>query len=272
MIIDGIQLALDVAVGLKAKIRENNLKLQLAAVLVGENKEFKKFVELKGKAAKEIGVGFKLYQFPENISTSDLKKEVRKISEDKQNSGVLVELPLPAHVDVRAVLNEVQLEKDIDVLSEKAQSLFYGGKSKILPPAVEAVKIALEKYCIEPKGGKVAVFGQGLLVGKPVAHWFEQKGAQVFRIDEFTKNPEQYSHQADIIVSGVGKPDLITGDMVKDGVAVFDFGYENKDGKMVGDVDTGSVVPKTSLVTPVPGGMGPIVIAAVLKNLVELNS
>ncbi len=252
------------------EILARNLKLKLGAVLVGSNPEFKKFVEMKGKVAEKIGVGFQMYQFPENITTEALKEEVRKIS--SENDGVLVELPLPGLIDSQAVLNEIPLKKDVDVLSEEAQGLFYNSQSEIFPPAVEAVKVVLEEYKVDPIDKKVAVFGQGLLVGKPISYWFDRMKSEVYRIDEFTESPEQYSVKADIVVSGVGKPYFITGDMIKDGAVILDFGYENKEGKMVGDIEMDSAGSKASLITPVPGGMGPIVVASVLKNLVKLNS
>lgn len=269
MIIDGRQIGEQILGDAWQEVSSKGLKLKLSAVLVGSNPEFKKFVELKGKVAEKIGVGFEIHQFPENISTEELKNEVTRIS--IENDGVLVELPLPSHIDTQTVLNEVPLKKDVDVLSEEAQAAFYKNEFKVLPPAVEAAKIIFEKYKIELKDKTAVVFGQGLLVGKPIAHWLESQGAKVSIIRSATENPEKYSKEADIIISGVGKPGLINGSMVKEGAVVFDFGYENKDGKMVGDVDFDLVASKASLITPVPGGMGPIVIAAVLKNLVKLS-
>ena len=141
-----------------------------------------------------------------------------------------------------------------------------------MPPAVEASKIVFEKYAINLPKKKAAVFGQGALVGKPIAHWLEQQGAEVYRIRSTTEKPEELSRQADIVIAGVGKPGLITGDMVKEGAVVLDFGYGiDAKGKMTGDVNYNSVEPKVSFVTPVPGGMGPILIAAVLKNLISLQ-
>ena len=124
---------------------------------------------------------------------------------------------------------------------------------------------------MELKDKKVAVFGQGALIGKPISHWLEDKGAEVFKIRSTTENPKQLSLKADIIISGVGKPGLIVGNMVKDRAIVIDFGYSRLGSAMKGDVDFESVEPKASLITPVPGGMGPILIAAVLKNLIVLN-
>ena len=283
MTIDGKQIAEEILQKLKNEISSRNLKLRLAAILVGEDPEFKKFVELKGRVANDIGASFKMYQFPENISSEDLINKVADISDN--SDGALIELPLPEHINTQAALDAIPAGKDVDVLSTKAQNFFYGrnievelqyGSSTsillVLPPAVEALKIVLEKYKIEVKNKKVAVFGQGILVGEPVSHWLEIQGAEVYRINSKTENPEKLSLEADLIVSGVGKPNLVRGEMVKEGVVVIDFGYGKKDGKMLGDVDFDSVSAKASLITPVPGGMGPILIAAVLKNLVELNS
>ena len=270
MIIDGKQIALEVLAELKKEISDNNLELSLAAVLVGDDSEFKKFVELKGRAAERVGLNFTIYRFPQNIETEELKKNMLDIS--KWSDGVLVELPLPKGIDQQAILNEIPIEKDVDVLSDKAQILFYKNKSKINPPAAEALKIVLEKNHISLNEKKVAVFGQGVLVGKPISHWLEQQGAEVYRIRSTTESPGKLSKEADIIVAGVGKPGLVKGDMVQEGTVVIDFGYGKKKGKMLGDIDFESVLPRASLITPVPGGMGPILIAAVLKNLIKLKT
>ncbi len=271
MIIDGKQLADEILRQLKKDIETKKLNLQLGAVLVGDDLEFKKFVELKGKAAERLGIGFTIYKFSEDIATEKLKKNMREISE--RSDGVLVELPLPKSIDQQVILNEIPVEKDVDVLSEEAQELFYSNQLKIMPPAAEALQMVLTKYGVSLKNKKAAVFGQGLLVGKPVAHFLEQEGAEVFRIRSKTENPAKLSEQADIVIAGVGKSGLVTGGMIKDGAVVVDFGYgKSSEGKMVGDVDFKSVVPKASLITPVPGGMGPILIVAVLKNLIKLKT
>ncbi|MEK7603568.1 MAG: bifunctional 5,10-methylenetetrahydrofolate dehydrogenase/5,10-methenyltetrahydrofolate cyclohydrolase [Patescibacteria group bacterium] len=272
MIIEGKLISKKILEELKGEIRQKNLNLFLAAVLVSDNPGIRKFIELKGKAAMEVGIDYNIFEFSEKISEEMLKNEVRKIVTDKGNNGVLVELPLPKGINAQNILNEITIDKDVDVLSREAQDSFFSNESGILPPAVEAVRTVLEFYKFEVKGMKAAVFGYGLLVGKPVAYWLSQNGADVSIIDENTKNPEKYSLEADIIISGVGKPEFIGGDMVKKGVVVIDFGYENKDGRMVGDFKFDEVAPKASLITPVPGGMGPVVVAAVLKNLIKLNS
>ena len=280
MIIDGKKIAQDILEETKKRLQKNGKSLRLAAVLIGDNSELRKFVELKKKSAQEIGIQFRTYEFPENISNDQLKKEIGKIGKIvKTADGAIIELPLPKHLNTQDLLNLVPQQKDVDVLSQKSQDAFYANKSKILPPAVEAVKQIFKEYNINPKEKIIAVFGYGLLVGKPVSHWLRIQRADVLIIDEFTKEPEKVSKEADIIVSGVGpirgrdtlralaasngvnKPNLITEDMVIEGATVIDFGR---------DVDFESVSKKAGLITPPTGGVGPIVVAAVLKNLVEL--
>ena len=243
------------------KVKVINRPLRLAAVLVGDSKASRKFLDLKKVATEKIGVSFKQYEFKEMIKTDELCDEIVKISEDESNSGVLVELPLPTHIDFQKVLDCIPSEKDVDVLSQSAQWAYLSGESKILPPAVETVKVIFEKYNIDIRDKNCAVFGYGFLVGRPVSHWLTRQGVNVLIIDEFTKSPEQLSKQADIIISGVGQPNLIKAEMVKEGVIVIDFGP---------DVDFENVSKKTSLITPPTGVVGPIVISAVLKNLILL--
>src|SRR3989344_5867422 len=217
MIIEGTKISREFLGELKKEIKNKDLKMHMAAVLVSNNLGIRKFVELKGKAAREIGVEYTIFEFEETISEERLKKEIRNIVRDKNIDGILVELPLPKGINAQNILNEIPLEKDVDVLSQKAQDKFFSNKSVILPPAVEAVKTVLEFYNYNVKNKKAVVFGNGLLVGKPVTHWLSQNGAKVTVVDENTENPERYSKEGDIIISGVGKPGLIGGDMVKAG-------------------------------------------------------
>lgn len=261
MIIDGKKIAQKILEEVKEKIQKSEKKFRLVAIFVGENPELRKFVELKKKAAEEIGVDFKIHEFPENITNNKLREELNKICKVKTTNGVIIELPLPKHLNTQYLLNTIPEEKDVDVLSEKSQGKFFTGRSKILPPSVETVKQIFKEYNIEPKGKTAAVFGYGLLVGKLVSHWLINQGATVSIITEFIKEPDKISKEADIIVSGVGKQNLITEDMVKENAVVIDFGK---------DVDFETVSKKASLITPPTGGVGPIVVAGVLENLVEL--
>ncbi len=271
MIVDGKKIADEILNELSSEIKELPKKLQAAAVLVGDKGSGRKFLDVKKKAAKKVGIELRIYEFPEDISNKELRKKLVQIVKGSTISGMIIELPLPEHLNTQYILNSIPEEKDPDVLSQKSQGSFFVGKSKILPPSVEAVKTILKVNHIEIKGKRCAVFGYGLLVGKPISHWLANGGATVDIINEFTKEPDKISKEADIIISGVGKPNLITADMVKDGAVVIDFGYEELDGKLVGDVDFDEVSKKSSLITPVIGGVGPLVVATVLRNLVTLR-
>lgn len=274
MIVDGKKIAGEILNETKTKIealqQAQGKSFRFAAILVEGNQLAESFLKIKQKAAEKIGVDFRIYKYPENISTSKLRKEVISLSKAKVNTGVIVELPLPKHLNTQHILNAIPETKDIDVLSQKSFGAFIMNRSKILPPVVEAVKVIFDKFNVDVKGKNVAVFGYGQLVGKPIAHWLLQNMATVIVINEFTKDPASLSKSADIIISGVGKPGLITADMVKNGATVIDFGYE--EGSGLGDIDFDAVVKKASLITPVPGGMGPIVVASLFKNLLKLSN
>ena len=287
--IDGKKIAEKMLEALKSEAQflnqKNKRPIRLVAVCVGVNQSVKKFLEIKKKAVERIGIDFRLYEFDETITTAKLRKELAMIVKASVNNGILIELPLPEHLNTQYILNSIPVERDVDVLSQRAQGAFFVGRSPILPPAVEALKQILFSVIpsqTEPgqadkilddflKKQTIVIFGFGLLVGKPIAHWLTGKQATVTIIQEFTKNPDKYSLEADIIISAVGRPNLITGDMVKDDAIVIDFGFNNYTDKIVGDVDFESVLKKTEMITPVPGGVGPVVVASVLKNLIVLN-
>jgi len=268
MIVDGKKIAEGILKYLEMRI--GNRSLNLTAVLVGNDLGLKKFVDLKKKAAEKIKIHVSVYKFKERESQKKVVEIVRKLSQDLSINGIFVELPLPKRYKTQEILNAVLPEKDVDLLSLKMQRKYYTGKSDILPPCVEALESVFKLHNVRLTGKTAAVFGYGMLVGKPIMHWLKRNGVRVSVIDIDTKNPKHISQESDIIISGVGNPGLLTGDMIKKGAIVVDYGYAQKNNNMVGDVDFSSVASKASLITPVPGGMGPVVIAATFKNLVQL--
>lgn len=270
MIIDGKKIAEEMLAEVAAEVKKLPKPPRLAAVLAGNAGNGRKFLELKKRVAESIGIDNSIRELPAEITSQKLRKEIVDIARAGVNDAVIIELPLPSQLNTQYILNAVPEDKDVDVLSQKAQGAFFAGRSPILPPAVEAVRTILEKYGINLPGKHCAIFGYGLLVGRPVSHWLARQGATVSIINEHTPNPGQLSSRADIVISGVGKADLITASMVRGGVIVIDFGYENLEGKSAGDVAYEEVSAKASLITPVPGGVGPIVIAAVFKNMLKL--
>jgi methylenetetrahydrofolate dehydrogenase (NADP+)/methenyltetrahydrofolate cyclohydrolase len=270
-ILDGKKLSGKILEELKEELKKTVLKLRLAVIQVGENPISSVYIERKGKAAEKIGIGFKLYQIDEKTSPEELKEEIEKIVSETKNSGVIIQLPLPKKFSPEEFLNLIPEEKDVDVLSEKSLGKFYQGTSRIIPPIVAGILGLLRNYKIELKGKNIALVGAGRLVGLPLTLQLLREKATVSVLNEFTKDTAYFTKKADILISGVGKPNLIKGNMVKKGVVVIDAGTTKLKGKLLGDVDFKSVAKKASYIAPVPGGVGPMTVACLLENLVKLN-
>jgi len=268
IILDGRKLAEEILEKLKKEAEGKNLKL--AVVLVGEDPVSLIFVRGKEKACTKIGIDFELFRFPQTIKQQDLEKEIKKIAEDV--SGLVIQLPLPKEINNREILNLIPLEKDVDVLSQEAFEKFKAGNSLIIPPVVAAIDCLLKEYKIDLKNKKIVLIGLGKLVGLPLSIWLAQKGIDFSVVDKSTENAGRIIKKADVIISGVGKPGLVTGAMVKEGAIVIDAGSALQDRKIVGDVDFSSVSKKASYITPVPGGVGLLTVALLLSNLIKLNS
>lgn len=269
MLIDGKKIAEEIKKELKAKLAKSKKKLRLAIIQVGDNEVTARFIKQKEKFAAEIGVGTRSYNFSNDISTTALRKKVSEICHLKRNSGVIIQLPLPSHINTQYILDGIPPEKDVDVLSAKALGKFATGKG-VFPPVVGAIKEILERHRVEIKGRNIAVIGAGKLVGAPVAAWLTTQGATVSVLNEYSSHPTHYTLYSDIIISGIGKPGFITADMVKNDVVIIDAGTSEQASKLVGDVDP-TVAQKALLFTPVPGGIGPITVAMIFKNLFLLN-
>jgi methylenetetrahydrofolate dehydrogenase (NADP+)/methenyltetrahydrofolate cyclohydrolase len=271
IILDGKKLSEKILNGLEKEIKGRRLKIKVAAVLVGKSQVSEIYIKKKEKACREVGIDFMLFHFPEKISGQELEKEIGKISKDKTISGVIVQLPLPKTINTQDMLNLIPPEKDIDVLSEITLGRFSRGTLPILPPVVSGVHHFLKEYKIETKGKNILIIGAGRLVGYPLAIWFLQQNATVSVLNKYTKNTESFTKKADILISGVGKPNLIRGNMIKKGVVAIDAGTSVESGKLSGDINFKEVSKKASYITPVPGGVGPMTVACLLENLVRLN-
>lgn len=262
MVIDGKKLAFKILYDLKYQRAKFKSRLRFAAVLVGKDPASISFLNQKRKAAEILNIDFKIFQFSSRINTSELKKEILKLNRSKKIQGIIIQLPLPKHIDYRLILNTVAGHKDVDALS---------GKSKVLAPTIEAVKFIFKKYRINFKKQKILVVGKGELVGQPISNWLSKRTKLVEVINEKQKNTlSQFTKGADIIISGVGKAGLIKGSMVKPGAILIDFGFNKKNNQIYGDFDFESVKNKAKLLTPVPGGMGPITVVMLFKNFLKL--
>ena len=270
-ILDGKKLSEKILRDIKKKIKSRHSKLRLAVILVGENPVSKVFINQKKKACEGIGVDFKLFKFPAKIGILEFRKKIENIIKNPINSGLIIQLPLPKKFIPEEFLNLIPEEKDIDVLSEKSLGKFYQGTLKILPPTVNGILRLFKTYKIKLRGKNIVIVGAGRLVGFPLAIQLLKEKATLSVLNEFTKDTPSFTKKADILISGVGKPNLVKGKMVKKGVIVIDAGTTIERGKLVGDADFKSVSKKASYITPVPGGVGPMTVACLLENLVKLN-
>lgn len=269
MIIDGKKLAEEIKAKLKAEVLKLRKKLRLAIIKAGEDKVTEKFLEQKKKFGSAVGIDVRVYDLPADITTNKLREKLAEIAHIKENTGVIIQLPLPKQINTQYILDGIIPEKDPDMLSSKSVGLFSSGRSKILPPVVGAIKYIFNKNNVDVKGKKVTVIGAGRLVGKPVATWLINQGAAVTVLDENTKDISKFTKDADIIISGAGVPKLINSDMVKEGTVAIDCGASESAGRLLGDFNP-KVAEKALLFAPVPGGVGPLTVAMLFKNLVEL--
>ncbi len=271
MLLDGKKLSQKMLDEVKQDVSGLKKRLRLAVVVVGKDPVVAKFIEQKKKAAESVGIGVRIYPFETEITTNELRKRIAEIVHEEKNTGAIVQLPLPAHINAQYILNSVTPEKDVDVLSARALGNFVTGKSHIMPPVAGAIKALFDEYQIDHKSKNIVIVGAGNLVGKPVALWLLNEKTTFSMIRSSTQNPQDFLKRADIIVSGIGKPKSITGDMVKEGVVIVDAGTSESEGKVVGDADFDSTAQKASFITPVPGGVGPVTIAVLLRNLLVLS-
>ena len=259
MIIDGRQMAEEIKKELKEKLANKNLRLVI--VSVGDNTVWAKYLARKQKFGEAVGVETVVHEFASDVSEGELARHLAKLADDCSVNGVVVQLPLPEQLDTEKLLTLIPPEKDIDALSPEA---------KVLPPVVAAIKEILERNSVLVEGKKAVVIGRGRLVGRPVALWLAQNGAEVEVVTLETKNPAAVIAQADLLVSGAGQPGLLKPEMLKAGVALIDAATSEVNNKLAGDAD-GACADKCSLFTPVPGGVGPLTIACLFKNLAALN-
>lgn len=270
-ILDGEKLSEKILLQLKEKIEGKKLQLKAVVVLIGESDVSKSYVGKKKEACEKIGAKFELLNFSSDITQEKLEEQIIKLAKDQQVSGIVVQLPIPKNLDTEKVLNLIPINKDIDVLSEMAVKSFASGESKIFPPVVGAIEELLIENNISLDNKKIVVLGKGRLVGKPVISWLKNLNCDFEVIDRSTENIAEITKTADVIISGVGVPGIIKSEMVKDEVIIIDAGTSSEDGKVVGDIDK-DAYKKASFASMVPGGVGPMTIAILVKNLIDLNS
>lgn len=273
MIIDGKKTAADVRAELKMQTAafeaQYGKKVGLAVVLVGEDPASQVYVRNKIKGCEEAGVRSFAHYLPADAAQNEVEDLVSALAEDENVHGILVQLPLPEHLDEARILARIPAEKDVDGFSaENIGRLALKEEGTVACTPLGVMEL-FKRYAIDIKGKRAVVVGRSNIVGRPMALLLLNADATVTVCHSRTRDLKNECLQADILVAAIGKPKFITADMVKEGAVVIDVGINRVDGKLVGDVDYEAVAPKASYITPVPGGVGPMTIAMLLKNAVS---
>jgi len=279
MLLNGKQLAQKIRSELKNIVTRENLNPGLGIILVGDRVDSATYVRMKKRACDEVGIRNIDIMLPETVTQDELISKVDELNNDVLVDGILIQLPLPKHINEREVLNRVLPEKDVDGFNAiNIGSLALNDNPKLTPCTPTGVIRLLKEYDIELEGKDVVMVGRSNIVGMPLALMLKNENATVTLCHSRTKDLSMYTKQADIIISACGKVNLITADMVKEGVIIVDVGINSvpdatrKRGyRLVGDVDFENVKRKASYITPVPGGVGPMTIAMLLKHTIDAN-
>ncbi len=271
IILDGKLLADKITQNLKEKTASLKLKPKLAVIIAGDNPASLIYVKNKQKRAEEIGFESIVLPMPKDVSEENLLENIYILNEMKEVNAVLVQLPLPDHINKFNVIEAIAPEKDVDCFSSRnAGKMLCGYQPYVLPCTPKGIIRLLDNYNIELEGRNVLVIGRSNIVGKPLSVMLQARNATVTVAHSKTQNLKDIALKADIIVSAAGCANLVTADFVHDGAVIVDVGINRVNGKLTGDVDFANVYPKASYITPVPGGVGPMTIAMLMENTFEL--
>ena len=271
-IIDGKQISADIKEEMRLEVAALNkagVSVGLAVVLVGNDPASKVYVGNKKKACEALGIVSSEYLLPEDTTEETLLELISKLNADDSVDGILVQLPLPRHLDEKKVINAISPSKDVDAFHPVNVGKIMIGDYTFAPCTPAGIIELIERSGISLEGKSCVVIGRSNIVGKPMSMLLLHKNATVTICHSRTKNLSEVVSQADVVVAAVGRAKFVTADMVKEGAVVIDVGINRMDnGKLCGDVDFDSVAPKCSYITPVPGGVGPMTIAMLMKNTV----
>lgn len=271
-ILDGKAVSLKVKESVKVRadeLKKFGIEPTLAVVLVGEDKASQTYVRAKEKACNEYGIKSVAHRLSENTTQNELLALINVLNLDDSIHGILVQLPLPKHIDTNVVLAAIDPRKDVDGFHAVNVGKLVSGLDGFVPCTPLGVMEILKEYGIDVAGLNAVVIGRSNIVGKPMANLLLNASATVTVTHSKTKNLKEICKNADLIVAAIGRPFFLKADMVKDGAVVVDVGINRlDDGRLVGDVDFDEVAPKCSYITPVPGGVGPMTIAMLLNNTI----
>lgn len=265
-LIDGSEMAKQTRIEIKKEIEKLDGTPKLVVVLVGEDPASQVYVSSKEKFAGRVNMASEVIRLPESTSEQELLSVVNQLNEDDSVNGILVQFPVPKHISQENVMNAIAPEKDVDGLNQINVGKLVAGVEGLTPCTPTGVIQMIKSTGIEISGKNAVVIGRSLLVGKPVAMMLLKENATVTMCHSRTKDLKAEVSRADIVVAAVGIPNFITGDMIKEGAVVIDVGINRNGKKLVGDVEFDTAKEKASYITPVPGGVGPMTIAMLLKN------
>ncbi len=281
VLIDGRKISADIKLEIAAKVTErkaNGKKIpHLAIILVGDDGASQTYVDHKVKACKEVGFHYTMMRFADTIAEDKLMKHIDQVNKDQDVDGFIVQLPLPAHITVERITEKIRSDKDVDGFTNHNFGSIISKNPLLMPATPFGVMELLRRYNIETEGKNCVIVGASRLVGAPLSMMLVEQGrATVTICHKYTKDLAALTKQADILVVAVGKPGLITANMVKEGAVVIDVGTTRVEGaqykngySLKGDVEFKEVASKTSFITPVPGGVGPMTIASLLMNTLK---
>lgn len=275
------QVKLEIAEKVKSIVEQGGKRPHLAAILVGNDGASQTYVGHKEKACAQVGFKSTLLRFDSTITQEFLISEIKKINEDKDIDGLIVQLPLPKHIDEQAIIEAIDPKKDVDGFHPENVGRMVIGLPSFVSATPDGIMELLARYEIDTKGKHCVILGRSNIVGRPMSNLLSQKSSPgdctVTMCHSRTKDIKSHTLQADIIVAALGVPEFLKGDMVKEGAVVIDVGItrveaDTKTGfRLVGDVKFDEVAPKCSYITPVPGGVGPMTIVSLLKNTLKAS-
>lgn len=269
MIMSGKEVSSKIKEDIKKEVESLEDKLTLCVVQIGNDEASNVYVRQKEKMSNELGIGFLHAKYDDTLLEEEIENEVSKLNNDPNITGIIIQLPIPNKYDTNKLINLISSNKDVDGLTDDNKVKLYNNEDAIIPCTPLGVMELLNYYNIDVKGKNVVIIGRSLLVSKPLFNLLLNKDATVTMCHSKTINLAAITKNADILISATGKPHLVTEDMVKEGAVVIDVGINRIDGKLCGDVDFENVSKKTSYITPVPGGVGPMTVTMLMKNTVD---
>lgn len=272
-IIDGKKLAKEIREKLKMKcdeLKKEGINTKLAVIMVGEDKASQVYVRNKSKACNEIGIEFEEFLLSENTKQEELIELIDKLNKDNSIHGILLQSPIPAHLDINEAFRTIAPEKDVDGFNPVNVGKLCLNQDTFVSCTPYGIMKMFETYNIDLTGKHVVILGRSNIVGKPLIQCCLNKNATVTVCHSKTKDLEKHTKNADVVIAAIGKSKFVTADMIKQGAVVIDVGINRgEDGKITGDVDFENVSKKASYITPVPGGVGPMTIAMLMNNVIK---